>query len=425
MTTRYRYLLYLYGLNLLLGFFTGLIALAFRKAIACLDAVWALFSDWSIVWSSSAGALFSISLGLLAFWLVRSYAPYASGSGVQEVEAILAGEYSPKDYSTGLVKFVAGALALGSKLLLGREGPTIHMGALLGDALAKKTNLSRLGRNSLIASGAAAGLAAAFNAPIAGLLFVLEELRSCYRLPISHFCPLALSTVTSVGVLHVALGDVPMIPVASSQAGLLSILLPGILVGILTGLCALLFNNSLILALRRIDTLPLLGRVGLIIIVCAVVGGLALSWPASVGGGETLLPTLSQGQASLAVLTFLFILRYLLGLGSYSLGVPGGIFAPLLALGAVLGCTLHALFGEVFLQGPVTLWMLMAMAALFAAVVGSPLTSVLLIIELTGAYSYFFPCMLAVTVSFGLSLALRQKPLYRLLLQRSRYLNRP
>lgn len=424
MNRRYRYLLGLYGLNLILGLATGCMALAFRLVIRWLDEIWLLFDDIPTPWSFTAGAALSIGMIVLALWLVRCFAPYASGSGVQEVEAILAGEYQPKILSTGLVKFFGGALALGSKLLLGREGPTIHMGALMGDALAEKAKLSRLGRNSLIASGAAAGLAAAFNAPIAGLLFVLEELRSCYRLPISHFCPLALSTIAAVAVLHGAFGDVPMIAVASSQTPLIDVLLPGVLVGLLAGLCATLFNKHLMALLNITDKLSLTGRLGLIALVGSAVGSLALWLPEAVGGGEALLPKLPEMKAGFGLFALLFVLRYALSLGSYSIGAPGGIFAPLLTLGAVLGLALYALLDDVFLQGSVTLWMLIGMASLFSAVVGAPLTSVLLIIELTGAYSYFFPCMVAVTVSYGLSLLLRQKPLYRLLLKRSRRLNR-
>lgn len=425
MNTRYRYLLYLYGLNLILGLATGCVALVFRLVIAHMDGAWLCFSRLSSPWTFVVSVSFSIGMIFLAYWLVRVHAPCASGSGVQEVEAILAGEYQPKVWSTGLVKFFGGALALGSKLLLGREGPTIHMGSLIGVALAERAKLSHLGRNSLIASGAAAGLAAAFNAPIAGLLFVLEELRSCYRLPISHFCPLALSTIAAVAMLHAFFGDVPMIPVSSSQTPLPDILLPGVLVGLLCGVCAFVFNKQLIALLAVTDRLHLAGRLILIAVVGTLVGGLALYWPDAVGGGEALLPRLAQIKAGFGLLALLFALRYVLSLGSYSIGVPGGIFAPLLALGAVIGCTLHALLGDVFLQGPATLWMLIAMASLFAAVVGAPLTSVLLIVELTGAYRYFFPCMVAVTVSYGLFLLLRQKPLYRLLLKRSRSLNRP
>ena len=209
-------LLILAALALVVGVVTGVVGALFRLTLEQADRL----RDLAIGWAhgqSSLGFLLVVAAGsaaaLVAAWLVRRFAPHASGSGIPHVEAVLRKEVAPAPYVLLPVKFVGGVLAIGSGLALGREGPSVQMGASIGHLVSEVARRAWPDCRVLIAAGAGAGLATAFNAPIAGAIFVLEELvrRFEHRIAIAALA----ASATAIAVARALIGDAPDFTVAA------------------------------------------------------------------------------------------------------------------------------------------------------------------------------------------------------------------
>lgn len=360
------------------------------------------------------GALVLVS----AMWLVRRFAPETAGSGVQEVEAILAGERKLRWQRVLPVKFFAGTLAVGSGLVLGREGPTIHMGAALGQLASERLALRRGDNHALIAAGAGAGLATAFNAPLASIIFVIEELREHFDYRFATVQSVILACCAAVIVSGWMLGKGPNLPLPDLEmAPLVSVPL-FLLLGVLIGALGVLFNRLL---LGSVAAFRALGSTGAY--MAAGVAGLilgALIWfaPNTVGGGEGLVERLLHGQPPLLLLLALLVVRLLTTIGSYGAGLPGGIFAPMLALGTICGAAFAALvpIAAPTLAMPPEVFAVAAMGALFAATVRAPLTGIVLVIELTDAQSVVLPIILTCLSATFTAEGMGGRPVYSALL---------
>ncbi|WP_295613403.1 H(+)/Cl(-) exchange transporter ClcA [uncultured Lamprocystis sp.] len=374
----------------LVGALAGLVGAAFHALLDQADQSRDLLRT-VLASAPVPGWLVLMGLGALvlsaALWLVRRFAPETAGSGIQEVEAILAGMRALRWQRVLPVKFVAGVLAVGSGLVLGREGPTVHMGAALGQLATERLRLEPRQGRSLIAAGAAAGLAAAFNAPLAAIVFVTEELREHFEFSFAALQSVILACCFAVVVSGWLLGQGPSLPMAPVQTAPLSALPLFLVLGVLIGALGVLFNALLLGSVRRFRAL----REGHAFLTTSALGMAlgALLWfaPDAMGGGEGLVESLLREHQGALVLLMLLAVRVLTTVGSYGAGLPGGIFAPLLALGTVGGAAFHhlvtwlapglGLSPEVFAVA--------AMGALFAATVRAPLTGIILVIELTGA----------------------------------------
>lgn len=355
---------------------------------------------------------------LTAMWLVRRFAPETAGSGVQEVEAILAGERQLHWRRVLPVKFIAGTLAVGSGLVLGREGPTIHMGAAIGQMTSERIASPPGANRALIAAGAAAGLAAAFNAPLASIVFVTEELREHFEYRFATIQAVILACCASVIVSGWMLGQGPDMAMPNLAMAPLESLPLFLLLGILIGALGVLFNRLLLGSVAAFRALAPAGAY-----IAAATSGLllgALLWfaPHTVGGGERLVEGLMHVQPALLLLGALLAVRLLTSVGSYGLGFPGGIFAPMLALGTICGAAFAAL---VTLVAPTLAlaqeaFAVAAMGALFAATVRAPLTGIILVIELTGAQALALPIILTCLAATFTAEGMRGRPIYAALL---------
>ncbi|HRI18552.1 MAG TPA: ClC family H(+)/Cl(-) exchange transporter [Burkholderiaceae bacterium] len=331
----------------------------------------------------------------LAAWLVRRVAPAAAGSGIPRVIAVLEGSLPPAPTSVIPVKFVAGTLAIGSGLALGREGPTVQMGASLAYRIGTLSGRRWSDGRALMAAGAGAGFAVAFNAPIAGALFVFEALVKRFEARIALAAVAACALATGVG--RAISGNAAELKVPTLSApGLLGLpLFVGL--GLAAGLAGVFYNRTLLGALRLTDRLPGLpveGRAG---IVGAAVGAIAWFAPSLVGGGEGLAQQALSGQGTLAVLTLSFLFRLCLIACSVAAGAPGGLLVPFLALGAELGLA-FGLLATLALPGLALQaegFAVVGMAALFTAIVRAPLTAVVLVTEMTTDTTMLLPMILA------------------------------
>lgn len=359
------------------------------------------------------------SAAALAATLVRRFARQASGSGIPHVEAVLRGDLPQAPFRLIPVKFAGGLLAIGSGLALGREGPSVQMGATLAHLTGKLFRCDWDDCRMLLAAGAGAGLATAFNAPIAGAAFVLEELVRRFE-PRIAIAALGASA-TAIAVSRAILGDAPDFHVSALSSPSLASTPLYFLFGAIAGIAAIVYNRTLLGTLRwfdRMRAVPVEMRAGA---VGALVGCIAWFAPELVGGGDGLTQYALDGQGTLALLPLLFLLRLGLGALSYAAGTPGGLFAPMLVLGAELGLFFGLLCQAAFpgLGLAPEGFALVGMAAFFTGVVRAPLTGLVLVVEMTGNTAMLMPMLGASFLAMLVPTVLGDPPIYDSLRERT------
>ncbi len=412
----------LYFLAALVGFVAGLFAAAFHYSLDQLILFrgalhGGLEGSWLPGWllMTVAGAL----LVCLSLYLVRRYAPETAGSGIPQVELALGGTDRLRWRRVLPVKFIASIIAMAPGLVLGREGPTIHIGAACGQMIAEKARLGSHQLKTLLAAGAAAGLGAAFNAPLAGIMLVTEEMRQEFEYNFVSLQSIILASCVAVVVSEWWLGQGPQLEVAALPLAPLAELPLFLLLGVVVGAFGVLFNRCLMLSLGGARL-----RAGHLYLAAAAVGVILgnLMWffPAAAGGGEAVLSQVLNQPWTLILLLQLLFVRTIASLASYGTGVPGGIFAPLLALGTLLGVTFSFLVSAVLpgLDSSAGMFAVAAMGALFAATVRAPLTGIVLVVELTGAYGSLLTIILTCLMATFTAQFLNGKPIYHELRQR-------
>jgi CIC family chloride channel protein len=347
-----------------------------------------------------------------AAWLVRRFSPHASGSGIPHVEAVLQGKMPQAPYRLIPVKFVGGILAIGSGLALGREGPSVQMGASMAHLVSRLFRCPLLDCLLLLAGGAGAGLATAFNAPIAGAVFVLEELvrRFDTRTAIATFG----ASAGAIAVSRMFLGDLPDFQVTPlPYPGLVTVPLY-LLLGALVGLIGIAYNRAILGALAATSRLawwPIELRAGLI---GASVGLVAWFNPGIIGGGDLLTQRALSGNATVGWLVLIFLVRFTLGPLCYAARTPGGLFAPMLVLGAQGGLLLGHVccdWAGGLAPDPRAL-AVVGIAAFFTAVVRAPLCGIVLAIELTGCFTLLLPMLSACFAAMIVATQLHEPPIY-------------
>lgn len=417
-------MLLLYAISILLGVLTGVVGSVFQLAIVWLDRmiVYILTFVHEQNWSAPlVSALLSVIMVTVAYLLVRYFAPEAAGSGVQEIEGTLLHE-RPIFWKRLLpVKFFTSILVISSKMVVGREGPTIQMGGNLGEMLGDLFHLARDKRDVLIAAGAAAGLATAFNAPLAGVIFILEEMRNAFDYSFTKFKMVAICCVMATITLHYIIGSQAAISMVIYPLPNLQSLWLFFIFGGIVGLAGLLFNTSLMWLLNVMDNQHKIFRLVIVMVIATLVGYLAWIYPQVVGGGYELIHHSLDFSSSFTALIALFGIRFIMTIACYSTGVPGGIFAPVLALGTLLGMAAFQFLDWLMADPSLQPGMLAVagMGALFSASVRAPLTGVVLVVEMTQNYSLILPLMVSCLTSTTIMQLARNEPLYTQLLSRT------
>jgi chloride channel protein, CIC family len=372
-----------------------------------------------IVWAHSetfAGFLIVVSACAVgagaATWRVHRASPNAAGSGIPHVEAVLSGELPQAPFRIILVKFVGGVLAIGSGLALGREGPSVQMSATIANSIGRMFRRDWADCRLLLAAGAGAGLATAFNAPMAGAVFVLEELVRQFEV---RMAIVALgASATAIAVSRSILGDLPDFGVGALAYADAEIRPLYLVLGAIAGLVAVGYNRVLlgtIGAADRLSSWPVELRAGLI---GAGVGTMAWFAPGLVGGGDTLTQRALAGSWTLAAIPVAFLLRFGLGALSYAARTPGGLFAPLLVLGALLGLSFGIICGFAFPGSHIQPegFAIVGMAALFTGIVRAPLTGLVLVTEMTASVTMLLPMLGACYVAMLVPTLLHDPPIY-------------
>ena len=409
-------------LSLLAGAAAGLLGAVFRLSLDQADRL----RDALVAWAHSE-TLIGCSLVVItcagataiAAWLVRRFSPQAEGSGIPHVEAVLRGELPAAPYRLIPVKFLGGLLAIGSGLALGREGPSVQMGAGTAHFVGKLFRRSDEDCKTLLAAGAGAGLATAFNAPIAGAAFVLEELvrRFDTRITIATLG----ASAGAIAVARVLLGDAPDFHVEQLPYPGFGTVAVHVALGAVAGFLGVVYNRALLATLavmERIGRWPVELRAAL---VGAAVGVTAWFAPGWIGGGDAITQRTLTGTESVALLPMIFLFRFGLGAVSYAARTPGGLFAPMLVLGAQSGLLFGILCNQWF---PVatpnpTVLAVVGMAAFFTAVVRAPLTGIVLVIEMTASFTLLLPMLSACFAAMLVPNLLGNAPIYDSLRERT------
>lgn len=402
-------------LSLAIGAASGLVAALFRLSLEAADRLRELFCLWGYdknVLGFAVIVVVSASAVACAAWLVRRFSPLAEGSGIPHVEGVLDGSAPPARFSLLPVKFIGGLLSMGSGLALGREGPSVQMGAILAHLVGRAARCSESDCKALLAAGAGAGLATAFNAPMAGAVFVLEEL---VRLFDTRIAIAALGASTgAIAVARVLLGDEPDFSVVTPPHLALTATPLYIALGVITGFVGVWYNRAILGTLavaNRPAAWPVEWRAAAVGAATAALGWFA---PGLIGGGDALTQHALVGSESLALVCVFFVVRFALGPLSYSAGVPGGLFAPMLVLGAQIGLLFGSLCEHWLPSAGVspTAFAIVGMAAFFTAVVRAPLTGIVLVTEMTLSYTMFLPMLGACFGAMAVPTLLNDEPIY-------------
>lgn len=404
--------------GVLIGTISGIVVSLFRllieKMMGHIVTFYLWFREnpwWLIPW-----VFVMLAFAFIVGALMKSE-PNIKGSGIPQVEGTLQGEIKLNWFSILWKKFVGGVLSVGSGLFLGREGPSIQLGAMVGQGFSEYTHAATSEKKIFISSGAAAGLAAAFNAPIAGLLFVIEEVHH-------HFSPLIwLTSLTAAlaanfvslnffglkPVLFIA--DVPSLPL--KYYGLLLFL------GIILGIFGYIYQVVLLSLpqLYKKTHLPeqLYGIVPFFLII-----PVAFFFPHYLGGGNQIVLSIGANIFPMNVLILLFFLRFIFSMVSYGANLPGGIFLPILTLGALIG----AIYGTALHQwlgvdaALIRDFAIFGMAGYFTAIGKAPLTAIILVTEMVGNITHLMPLAVCSLTAYVINDLLGGNPIYESLLER-------
>jgi CIC family chloride channel protein len=353
----------------------------------------------------------SLGMGYLLF----RYFPDARGSGVPQTKAALFARRGVITGGTMFGKFFCTAATLASGIPLGREGPSVQVGAGIASVLGRRLRLSEETVKALIPVGAAAAIAAAFNTPLAGVLFSLEEVMGDLNAPVLGSTVLA--SATSWLVLRLLLGDNPLFRVPQYQVvHSLSFAVCAVL-GVVGGLVSVMFTKLLLGMRERFLRMP--AR------TCwfqPVAGGLLtglIGWfvPQVLGVGYGYVGDALNGRMALQMMALLVVLKLVASATSYASGNAGGIFGPSLFIGAMLGGTVGSIAHRLWpgLTAPVGAYALVGMGTAFAGIVRAPMTSVVMIFETTRDYAIIVPLMISNLLSFFISSRLQPEPIYEVL----------
>ncbi|MFE7094703.1 chloride channel protein [Streptomyces erythrochromogenes] len=369
-----------------------------------------------------AGRLIPVALtaaGAAAACAIARRVPHAAGSGIQHVEAVWRQEAEVRSAWLLPAKFAGGLVAIGSGLVLGREGPIVHMGAAIGAGAGRRGRLGAEDARMLHSALGGAGLAVAFTAPLGGLVFVCEEVTGTVR---PRLVLLTLvGTATAVAVSQLIVGDALVLPMAAVPAPPLWMLPVFLLCGVTAGVLGAAYSRLVVATLEVCDRLTRVPLVVRAAAIGALVGALMAFDPLLTGGGDQLSERLlAGGSLTAASLAVCLAVRFVAGPLSYAAATPGGLFAPLLALGALWGTLTHALASPLLPTGAAgpAAFAAVGMAAVFTGVVRAPLTGIVLVTEMTGAGVLLLPLLTACFAAAVTADRLGSAPIYDTLRRR-------
>ncbi|WP_455551105.1 chloride channel protein [Amycolatopsis azurea] len=418
----------LVALALLIGAGAGLGAIVFRWLIDTFMHLFSGHADYAAAgrvghpWFPQLGPWFlllaPVVAGLVYGPLVHRFAPEARGHGVPEVMYAVAERGGRIPVQVSAVKALASALCIGSGGSVGREGPIVQIGSALGSTLGRAVRLPETRLRVLVACGAAGGIAATFNAPLAGPFFAMELILCDFAA--ESFAAVVLASVTASVVGRAVLGNVPFLDLPPFTLRSPVEYLLFLLLGMVVGACGVLFSRVLYVIEDVCDWLwrgpewlrPAVGGV--------VLGGLLLALPQMYGVGYPVLEDAVEGKYVFGFLLLLLVGKIVATSLTIGIGGSGGVFAPSLFIGA-MGGTAFGVLAHAVLPGTTAspgVYGLIGMGAAFAGAARAPITAVIVLFELTGQYTIILPMLTAIVIATVTSRALSKDTIYTLKLRR-------
>jgi chloride channel protein, CIC family len=399
-------------LAILIGIFSGLAVVCFRIAIEWTQLV--------LLGPSLAPPPLRVVLvptlgGLVVAFLILYVFPQAGGSGVNQIKAALYISDGYVPFRAVVGKFLTCALAIGSGQSLGPEDPSLHMGAGIASAIGRRLNLSQAKVRLIAPVGAAAGLAAAFNAPISSVLFVIEEVIGTWSVGVLG--AIVLAAISSVVTMRAFLGSESLFHVPPFRMAGAAELLAYVVLGIVGGAASLLFLKWIAYARPRVLALPRWTQNFQPAFAGLLIGFIGIWLPQVMGAGYPIVDQALRGQIAWKFLLILALLKILATGISFLSGTPGGLFAPTLFIGAMLGGAAGSIEHHFFpsLTGTIGTFALVGMGTFFAGFLRTPITSVFMVMEVSGNYTSVLPVMTASLVAYAISRHYQRVPLFGLL----------
>ncbi|MGL5051504.1 MAG: ClC family H(+)/Cl(-) exchange transporter [Fusobacteriaceae bacterium] len=413
----------LYGLSILVGIVTGIIVSIYRYGLAFAEILRNKYINKDLLTNPvkliSIWMLF-IAIGLFVDYLSKKF-PTTAGSGIPQVKALILRKldylFWPKEL---LVKFFGGLLGIGAGLSLGREGPSVQLGSYIGYGFTKIFKRNYIDEKYLVTAGSSAGLAGAFGAPLSGVIFSMEELHRFFssKLIICTFLASICSNFVSRRIFDMKTSFDLYTKYPADLNPYLQFLF-FIAFGIILAFFGKLFTVSLTKTqdVFRDIKLPRAFKISsvmtLAFIICFIMPDLA-------GGGHHLVEQMPHLNQTILFLLFIFIVKLLFTTISYATGFQGGIFLPMLVLGAILG-KIYALIlisGFGLGQEMIIHYMILGMAGFFVAVVRAPITGIILILEMTGSFDHLLAIATISIVAYYVTELLKLEPIYEILYER-------
>lgn len=414
-----RFQVILIGEGILVGGIGGMVVLLYRM---CLEYA-GIWLNKILAYAKGSPlriAGWFVILMILA-WLVGKlvkYEPMISGSGIPQLEGEMAGKLEQKWWKVLPAKFFGGFLCLLGGLALGREGPSIQLGAMVGKGVSKGLDRGKTEEKFLLTCGASAGLSAAFHAPLAGVMFSLEEVHK-------NFSVSVLLSVMSASITADFLASAVLGTDAVFQFDIIHVLPPEyygtiVALGVVLGVMGAFYNWFTLKVQALYNKAKFLNTTTKIMIPFFCAGVLGFTCPELLGSGHSLIEHLTHADVMLSTVIFILVGRFIFSAVSFGSGAPGGIFFPLLVIGGFIGGVFATAGVQYFGMDALYInnFVLLAMAGYFAAIVRAPLTGIILIFEMTGSLSQMLSLSIVSIVAYIVATLLRSEPIYESLLER-------
>lgn len=397
---------------ILVGLISGLLVVLFK---ICINELF-VFIQNSIAHFDLLHKLFIFPIittlgGLISGILVFKFAPETKGSGIPFVKMVMARMGNITRLRSIIIKFIAGVTGIGTGLSLGREGPSVQLGAGAGALVGKIFKMRGTDQSKLVAAGAGSAIGATFNAPIAGTVFVLEELTN--KFSANLLFPVLVATVTAASVARHFLGNnpsftIPYITHNLSFEGIFVCIILGIIAGFLgVAFAKIIYKNNDFF--ENINKLPNWLKPAIAGFVIGIIG---LFIPYILGSGNLSVDLLLQHKLTLTTVLLVFVAKFFITPFCFGSGAVGGIFLPMLMLGSFLGYIVASVFNILGIQTDVIVMSMIGMGAFLSAVARTPITAVVMVFEMTAGYTHILPIMLSAAIADLVAEKLNHRPIY-------------
>ena len=400
----------------MVGLISGLLVVFFKVSISKLfEFIQNFISQFDLSHKLLIFPLITTLGGLISGVLVFKFAPETKGSGIPFVKMVMARMGNITRVRTIVVKFLAGVAGIGTGLSLGREGPSVQLGAGAGALVGKIFKMKGTDQDKLIAAGAGSAIGATFNAPIAGTIFVLEELVN--KFSASLLFPVLVATVTASSVARHFLGNnpsftIPYITHDLSFEGISVCIILGIVAGFLgVAFAKIIYKNNEFF--EKMDKIPNWLKPAIAGFGIGVIG---IFIPYVLGSGNLSVDLLLQHKLALSVVVLVFAVKFFVTPFCFGSGAAGGIFLPMLMLGSFLGYIVASIFNMFGFHVDVVVMAMIGMGAFLASVARTPITAVVMVFEMTAGYTHILPIMLSAAIADLIAEKLNHRPIYAFLI---------